>query len=43
MNPQCSGGPVVELRPGMEKCTVTIIDDDEPELEELEAAVAELQ
>ena len=30
MNPQCSGGPVVELRPGMEKCTVTIIDDDEP-------------
>ena len=36
-------GRVAKLRPGMCECVVTIIDDDEPELEELEAAVAELQ
>ena len=36
-------GRVARLRPGMRECVVTIIDDDEPELEELEAAVAELQ
>ena len=36
-------GRVAKLRPGMCECIVMIIDDDEPELEELEAAVAELQ